>query len=184
MADLLNSIGTAPMNMRAFVNHVGNKRYYSSTDAVVSFNGVKLEEVCSIMWTINEPKQPLYGYNSWTFDEVAVGARIIMGSFVINFIIPNYLELVLKGASGASDEDIVYKNTGSKSLQDRHTSLFPKGFTIDVAYGKENDAITGARPHLFLDKVHVQSSQIIHDPNGQPIMEEYSFIARDRDFGR
>lgn len=46
---------------------------------------------------------PLYGYNSFTFDEVAVGARMIQGTFIINYLIPNYLaKLVRTNAKSTS----------------------------------------------------------------------------------
>lgn len=34
---------------------------------------------------------PLFGYNSYIYDEVARGSRLIRGTFNINFISPNYL---------------------------------------------------------------------------------------------
>ena len=179
MNELVATIGQPLMDMRSYVNHVGKKRYYSSTDAVVSFKGVKLEEVCTIQWTVNEPKQPLFGYNSYTFDEVATGARIIQGSFVINFIIPNYLNLILDDSKKSTDNDIIYKNDGTENKTDHHKQYFPESFMIDIGYGKENDTITGQRPHIFLENVFISQATQLCDPNGTPIMEQYSFIARD-----
>ena len=182
---LLDSISNPLGNFRSYVNHVGTKRYYSSTDAIISFKGVELEEVVAIQWQINEPKQPLYGYNSWTFDEVAVGARIVQGTFIINFIIPDYLNRILTGAEGTDDTKIIYKNDGTKKPQDRHKKYFPNCFTIDIGFGKKDkDAITGDRPHIFLDSVFVQSAETLCDQNGSPVMESYAFVARDRDFSR
>ena len=102
---MLNNDGATLGEYRSYVNKVGNKRYYSSTDAKLFFGDEELEEIVSINWQMQEPKMPLYGYNSFTFDEVAVGSRIIQGTFIINYLIPNYLaKLVRTNAKSSSVE--------------------------------------------------------------------------------
>ena len=71
------------------------KRYYSVIDAEVYFGNEYVEDVCDINWSIRQNVTPLFGYNSYTYDDVARGNRLIVGNFLINFTSPNYLFSIL-----------------------------------------------------------------------------------------
>ncbi|MGG2085295.1 hypothetical protein [Lysinibacillus pakistanensis] len=74
-----------------------NKRYYSSIDAEIYFGDFYIDEITHIAYTIQQNVMPLYGYNSYVYDEMAIGSRIINGQFTINFTKSNYLiELLQK----------------------------------------------------------------------------------------
>ena len=70
------------------------KRYYSSIDAEIYFGGIFIDEVTNIAWSVQQQALPIYGYNSYCFDDVAVGARLINGQFTINFTEANYLQKI------------------------------------------------------------------------------------------
>lgn len=127
---LLNNDGAELGEYRSYVNKVGNKRYYSSAEAKLFFGGEELEEIVTINWTMQEPKMPLYGYNSFTFDEVAVGSRIIQGTFIINYLVPNYLAKIVKtnavststsSASESTSDTEQQKQTGETAANDQAT---------------------------------------------------------------
>ncbi len=61
-------------------------KYYSGSDARISFGGVPISDIVSIQYTLQEPIVPIYGYASYTYDCVARGARLVTGSFRINFV--------------------------------------------------------------------------------------------------
>ena len=74
------------------------KRYFSMIDAEIFFGNEYVEDLATIDWSVNQNALPIFGYNSYTYDEVARGSRIISGSFTINFTSPNYLFDILKTA--------------------------------------------------------------------------------------
>ncbi len=39
---------------------------------------------------------PIFGYNSYIYDEIAIGNRIVQGVFTINFTSPRYVEDIIK----------------------------------------------------------------------------------------
>ncbi|MBD8524008.1 hypothetical protein IAI09_24610 (plasmid) [Lysinibacillus fusiformis] len=73
-----------------------NKRYYSSIDAEIYFGDFYIDEITNIAYTIQQNAMPLYGYNSYVYDEMAIGSRIINGQFTINFTKSNYLSELLQ----------------------------------------------------------------------------------------
>jgi hypothetical protein len=71
------------------------KRYYSMLDAGIYFGDTHIEDILDINWNIIQNQMPLFGYNSYVYDEIALGARFITGAFSINFTSPNYLFYIL-----------------------------------------------------------------------------------------
>lgn len=67
-------------------------KYFCGNDAYVFLNGVRVGEVTYIDWTLTERKQPIYGYASYTFDDIAVGTRSVTGKISVNFTKTRYLD--------------------------------------------------------------------------------------------
>lgn len=57
------------------------EEYYSGTDTKVYLNGNEQSEISYISFSLNEQLKPIYGYASRTFDDMAVGSRIVTGIF-------------------------------------------------------------------------------------------------------
>lgn len=55
------------------------EEYYSSTDVKIYIEGVEQTEISYINYSLQEQLKPLYGYSSNTFDDVAIGNRIVTG---------------------------------------------------------------------------------------------------------
>lgn len=55
------------------------EEYYSGTDTKVYINDEEQTEISYIQYSVNEQLKPLYGYASRTWDDVAVGNRIVTG---------------------------------------------------------------------------------------------------------
>lgn len=68
---------TTVRNYNAFA-----EEYFCGTDINVEINGKKLP-LAAIEYTLQEQLKPIYGYASRVFDEVAVGSRIVTGTFMI-----------------------------------------------------------------------------------------------------
>lgn len=59
------------------------EEYYSSTDTKIYMDNVEQTEIGYINYSLQEQLKPLYGYASRTFDDVAVGNRIVTGTFKV-----------------------------------------------------------------------------------------------------
>ena len=57
------------------------EEYFSSTDTKIFMDNEEQTEISYIQYSIQEQLKPIYGYSSRTWDDVAVGNRIVMGTF-------------------------------------------------------------------------------------------------------
>lgn len=181
MADRFYSASAGNLGKRnAFtVHNYNNRRYYSSIDATVFLNGQEVTEVLQIQWQIEEQTMPLFGYNSYVFDEVAHGSRIVQGQFAINFVLPDYLNQLVK--STATDANIKFKSTGARinnNAKYKKDAIYKNEFSLGIGYGSD-DKLLGAQPCLFFENVHLRSCGSALDTQGQGVVELYSFISRD-----
>ena len=64
-------------------NNIFLEEFYTGVDTTVSIDNVDADFIASISYNIQESINPLYGYNSYTFDDVAVGNRIVVGTILI-----------------------------------------------------------------------------------------------------
>jgi hypothetical protein len=75
------------------------EEYYSGTDTKVYIDNEEQTEIAYISYSVSEQLKPLYGYASRTWDDVAVGTRIVTGAFKVSVKNPEeqstYEEVVL-----------------------------------------------------------------------------------------
>lgn len=172
---MYNAIGGSLGFRNAFTVHNKNKRrYYSSIDASIYFNGYEIDELVQIQWQTDQQTMPLFGYNSYVWDEVAKGSRMITGAFAINFVIPDYLTYVMNKA--ITDEAFLKKRN---IVRDKHKPIFPDGFTITISYG-QHDSVIGDAPTTTIENVVLKSCGQALDTQGANLVEMYQFIGRDR----
>lgn len=175
------------------------KRYYSVIDAELYFGNEYVEDVCDINWAIHQNTLPLFGYNSYTYDEIARGSRLISGNFTINFTSPNYLFSILEEANNAnvisitdianytvpklSDdvEPVINGSTIGTRERGHHAPMWPQTFDIDIIFGEKSGA--GNPVHIVILGCAIQGSQMVLSASavGSPpsVKENYSFIAKD-----
>lgn len=178
---MLQSIRKDLGHRNAFtVHNYRGRRYYSSIDATILFNGHVVDEVVMIQWTVQEQTMPLFGYNSYIFDDIAKGSRIVSGQLAINFTVPDYLNQFI---ANQTEDSINFVNTAKKINNDQHNVIYGAGFTIQIGYGSK-DSITQDVPYTVLNNVYVQSTGQALDTQGQNLVETYSFIAQDRNMSR
>lgn len=170
---------------------IDNKRYYSSTDAEIYFGSYYVDEIVQIQYQVEQSNTPLFGYNAYVFDEMAIGSRIISGQFTINMTRPGYLyellDLLSQESVSASTQDVQKEDDGTAAeaapaepyggIHRSKRPLWSTGFDIDIMLGQE-DSINSAR-HIMLEGVHIGSTMLGLDATGAPVTETYSFIARD-----
>ena len=172
------------------------KRYYSSIDAEIYFGNEYVEEVCDIDYHVQQQMQPIYGFNSYTYDYVAVGTRIIQGTFAIRFISPNYLFDILKTAQEGSitnmksfvvpvherntllAEGTQNKTWNGQKSSDKFHCLWPETFDIDIIFGGKSNA--GDAVHVVLEGVRILScANGLSSSQPTPVTESYQFVAND-----
>lgn len=64
-------------------NNLFIEEYYSSTDTHIYIDDEEQTEIGYIGYSLQEQLKPLYGYASYTYDDMAVGNRIVTGMFKI-----------------------------------------------------------------------------------------------------
>lgn len=97
--------------------------YFSGCDVSLYIGEEWVDEVTSLEFSVQEQVQPIYGYNSYTFDACARGSRTIQGSFGINFKEANYLNSILeKYNSGMWAEDQFLIHPGARVPSSRSLS--------------------------------------------------------------
>ena len=138
------------------------EEYYSGTDTKVYINNQQQTEISYISFSLNEQLKPIYGYASRTFDDMAVGNRIVTGVFKVPIKNPeeqDSYETVVEGLSTL--EEIDNKNNSENNIknntewidnteenEERYTNdnvfeyqikLNQLGYKIDDFTGKENN---------------------------------------------
>ena len=174
------------------------KRYYSPIDAEVYFGDYYVEDILDINFGINQQPFPIFGYNSYTADEIVVGSRILQGTFTINFTSPCYLFKLLEKAkemptlpvdtgtyvlsskernnlapTGSIDSSLKGEISGTNTQE-----LWPQTFDIDIVYGQKSDE--GNAVHIVIQGVRLLTcNQGASAHANVPATETYSFIAKD-----
>lgn len=159
------------------------KRYFSSLDAEVFIGGERILDIVRLDFSYEEKKMPFYGFNSFLPSRIFVGQKIIQGTFAINFTEPGYIAKLLQKIEGSAAQDSTSLVGQTCSLE--NSPLFGKAFDILVGYGGfnvENEA-SFRNTHQILEGVMVNGYSQILDTSGEPVMEVYSFMAKNLKFG-
>lgn len=159
------------------------KRYFSSLDAEIFIGGERIIDIVKLDFSYEEKKMPFYGFNSFWPSRMFVGQKLIQGTFIINFTEPGYIAKLLQKIEGSKRQDVTELIGRSCSLE--NSPLFGKAFDILVGYGGFN--VEGQQSfrntHQVIEGVYVNGYQQILDISGEPVMEVYSFIAKNLKFG-
>jgi hypothetical protein len=101
-------------------NNLFLEEYYSSTDVRIFMDGIEQTEIAYINYSLQEQLKPIYGYASRTFDDVAIGNRIVTGMFKVPIKNPeaqHSLKEVLDNEKGVTS-DIDDYNEDQQNLKD------------------------------------------------------------------
>lgn len=188
-----NNPGHTLNNRPSIVNQInGDKRYYSALDAELYFGNIFINDVTDIMYSMSQNAMPLYGFNSYTFDDIATGNRIVQGQFNINYYKSNFLTDLQNNPGFQTIARALYG--GDKEKTSMFTSdyrkrlnlpLWDKGFDIVIAYGYhsngENMSLQQGKTqsYIVLETCQITGVTSMLNSNGEPVGETYSFMARD-----
>lgn len=175
-------------NQYTYTDAQGNKvdtKYYSATDAEIYFGNTFIDEVTYITYQVSQNIAPIYGYNSYIFDDVAFGSRMIQGQFGINFTKSNFLSDVLKSLKTVAKFNAEVNTVSGDAITDHENNpLWGRSFDIWLKYGDSE------KVNMVLKNVVVSSveQKLVNggDPSsgGLPnsagaLIEVYSFMAQD-----
>lgn len=178
------SDGTRLGDRTVFSHTVDGKRYFSSLDAEIYFGETYIDEIVQITWSVEQATMPLFGYNSYTFDDIAIGARQVSGSFVVNFTKSGFMYDVLRNvqavnrATFLTESEAEYKLDWNSHFDKEHSASWNKSFNIRVGYGD----YTKKGQHTTMIVIHcvqLTGCQQVLSSDGGVIGEVYSFIAKD-----
>lgn len=155
------------------------RRYFSSIDTDVYFGDLLIDEMVAFDFIIDEKKMPIYGYNNFVAKRLITGQKTIQGSFAINFTRTfNMQEILESEAVGTS----IYANdydTAQFFCADDNKSIFDKGFDITLSYGEGKGEGSYNSCTQTLVGCHITSYRQAFDTSGEPILDMYTFIAKD-----
>lgn len=159
----------------------GVKRYFSNIEGEIYFGNKLIEDIYKFDFVVEEKKLPLYGYNCFYPEIIIPGQRIVQGSFVINFTNGAYISNVLNEIEDSIlSNNIVECETYNPSGTDRDLAIWGKSFDIMIGYGYyKTDQETYNATCQTICGVQITNKQNVIDTSGEPIMEAYSFIAKD-----
>jgi hypothetical protein len=107
-------------------NNLFVEEYYSSTDTKIYIDDIEQTEIGYLSYSLQEQLKPIYGYASNTFDDVAIGNRIVTGVIKIPIKNPN---------AQTSEEDIRNKNVTTSTIDDYNEKQDELSSTIDWITG-------------------------------------------------
>jgi hypothetical protein len=187
-------------------------------------------------YNVQQNKQPLYGFWSYTYDTMLRGTRIVTGAFSVITPSPGFVtEKVAKAASvrsqrsnqgtlypvrGLNEDDAnietYWRRNYDSNLDQGQKHLFSvhPPFNLVVVYGVQDTSLSGNGPQqrseelrqkflsstammgdinerlvesdqddnsmrILIENVELVSRQTEYTPEGDPVLETYSFMARD-----
>lgn len=94
------------------------EEYYCSTDTKILIDDIEQTEISYINYSLQEQLKPLYGYASNTFDDVAIGNRIVTGMFKVPIKNPEaQADIDMVYAEGIGDYELSAYNEAQEALK-------------------------------------------------------------------
>lgn len=116
------------------------EEYYSSTDTKIYMDDIEQTEISYISYSLQEQLKPIYGYSSRTFDDIAVGNRIVTGVFKVpikNNEIQTPITTIVERSQNSTLEDY---NEGQQDLMDAVDWIVAqKDVTASAATDEDNE---------------------------------------------
>jgi len=167
------------------------RRYFSQVDAEIYFGDEYVDEIVDFAFSVKQNNTPISGYNSYTYDEMARGSRVIVGQFSVNFIRPNYLFEIISAAQNVEQVEmtdfVIIKNKSTVVVPtdlkkatraaEPNAPYWKHSFSIDILIGGKNGSVN---PSYFqISEVNIHESMMAFNTTGNNLVEVYQFIARD-----
>jgi hypothetical protein len=143
-----------------------SQHYYAPAQVTLyTSQGYWLDDACGLVWDVEDPKYPVYGYNDERFRRVARGHTIAYGKIAITFREPGWLHRFLgMTASNKGNEISRQRDRTSRSRFDR--SIFKRA-GVDTTYLNTSDPndSTKTAAEVLLEKVLSDRNTLNQDLN-------------------
>lgn len=160
----------------------GEKRYFSTIDSEIYFGEHYMDDIVKFDYAIEEKKMPIYGFNGYYASRIVVGQKLITGTFAINFTETGMITKILEKISGSVYADKI-EELSFVNCSERNHALWDKSFDILIGYGYYQHPVEKTPTYKATCKClvgcFITGMQEVLDTSGEPIMEVYSFIAKD-----
>lgn len=116
------------------------KEYFSGANVRVYFGDVWVDQLASIGFEMKEEVAPIYGFNSYKFDKVARGTRLVSGSFTITFTEIGYLQTILDRIASKVDSssgNLLYKENRDALKTDLNRNTPDRTIENILSMGKD-----------------------------------------------
>lgn len=124
------------------------EEYYSSTDTKIYMDDIEQTEIAYISYSLQEQLKPLYGYTSRTFDDVAVGNRIVTGMLKVPIKNPEAQSPMRDIVARSQDSTLNDYNNNQQELMDAIEWINSQQTTVTDIY-VESDEIFEYRTKLI-----------------------------------
>ena len=177
---------SANMNDRTYftsvvTNSAGkDKRYFSNVESEIYFGDKEIDDIYQFQFSIDEKVLPIYGYNCYYASELVSGQRLVQGQFVVNYTNGQLVKTILGEIENSVYHTILEDkyHPGGGSISD---PMYNKSFDIMIGYGyyniQEKETYNATCQTIIGAKIN--GMQKVIDSTGQPIMEVYTFTAKD-----
>lgn len=128
------------------------EEYYSSTDTKIYMDDIEQTEIAYINYSLQEQLKPLYGYASRTFDDVAVGARIVTGAF----------KVPIKNPESQTPMSTIIERGKHSTLQDYNESQDDLKDTVEWITKLSKDTGPSETIHVESDEMFEYRSKLIN----------------------
>lgn len=164
------------------------REYFSGANARVYFGDIWVDELDSLAFEVNETVLPIYGFNSYVYDKIARGTRIVNGQFTLNLTEIGYLQTILDRLSSKIDRGNnhllwdnnrealsvdVAKNTAERNIENI------LGTTGDETY---EDYIEGLKDTFWGNKPGVENT--VFRDGAQRENDTHFYGDADKEYGR
>lgn len=160
----------------------GEKRYFSTIDSEIYFGEHYMDDIVKLDYSIEERKMPIFGFNAYFASRIVVGQKIIQGTFAINFTETGMVNKILSSISPSVYADEI-EELSFVNCSERNHALWDKSFDILIGYGYYKHPVETTQTYKATCKClvgcFITGMQEVLDTSGEPIMEVYSFIAKD-----
>ena len=157
------------------------EEYYSSTDTKIFMDDEEQLEISYINYSLQEQLKPIYGYASRTFDDIAIGSRLVNGVFKVpikNIEAQTQLETIIKVGDPNTDDYNSNQDDAANSLEwltpedDLHNPVFnlsdEKFFEYKIKLSKLGYNIeSGADKDSFAEQIKKFQEDNGEYPDGQ-----------------
>lgn len=156
-----------------------DKRYFSNVESEIYFGDKEMTDLYQFEFGIDEKVLPIYGYNCYYASELVNGQRIVQGQFVVN-----YTDTMLIQNTLSNIDNSVRKEKSAEKYKpggDLHHAIYDKEFDITIGYGyyniKEKQTYNATCQTILGTKITGMHKVV--DTTGQPILEVFTFVAKD-----